>query len=187
MKEYSYYSNINGKETKKSGTLPDDAPLPDFISKMPTFDNLLENLFSPKLTLKALEALPDYTAPRSNKSHCSETFPPSNGWANKVTKDFYIVVAANGVKPDQYRVDLENDIVTVKFNRPKDDESNRIYDWKGLKSVTDEELKFKFDTRFYDPSTIEAKLEWGNLIIHARPFKDQKASNKRTIAGGLKN
>lgn len=187
MKHYSYYENINGKERKVSGDVKDGEPLPEFFSKMPTFENLLENLFSPTVALKALESLPDYTAPRSNKSHCSETFPPSKGWANKDTKDFYIVVAANGVKPHQYRVDLENDVITVKFNRPKEDESNRIYDWKGLKFVTDEELKFKFDTRFYDPNTVEAKLEDGNLIIHALPFKDQKTSNKRTIAGGLKN
>lgn len=171
---YSVYENNNGKEYRKTGTLPDNA-----------FDKVLENLFFGN-TNNFLEDFfsSDRLIPRVNKEHCSGTFPPSNSYIDPDTKELRIVVACCGVSEDEYCVELDNDTIVVSFDR-KNSDKNHIYDYKGLKLVTDEVLNFKFDLRYFDTDTISVNLDKGLLVITMLPRKEMMPIRK-TLAGSLK-
>ena len=176
MAKVQYYTNRNGKVQQGVKDVPDE-----FFN----FENVLSELFSGSsfptmLTDMTASAIP----PRSNKNHCDVTFPPSSAWVDPKTKEIKIVLAANDVMDDEYRVDLDDDTIIVTFNR-KREEDYPIYDWKGLRFVKDEVAKFKFDQRFHDASTTEVKMERGCLFITMQPREEVKPIRK-TLAGGLK-
>lgn len=176
MAKVQYYTNRNGKVQQGVKDVPDE-----FFN----FENVLSELFSGSdfptmLTDMTASAIP----PRSNKNHCDATFPPSSAWVDPKTKEIKIVLAANDVMDDEYRVDLDDDTIIVTFDR-KREEDYPIYDWKGLRFVKDEVAKFKFDQRFHDASTTEVKMERGCLFITMQPREEVKPIRK-TLAGGLK-
>ena len=176
MAKVQYYTNRNGKVQQGVKDVPDE-----FFN----FENVLSELFSGNgfptmLTDMTASAIP----PRSNKNHCDTTFPPSSAWVDPKTKEIKIVLAANDVMDDEYRVDLDDDTIIVTFNR-KREEDYPIYDRKGLRFVKDEVAKFKFDQRFHDASTTEVKMERGCLFITMQPREEVKPIRK-TLAGGLK-
>lgn len=175
MAQVKYYSNRNGKVTQGVREIPDSAF---------NFENILSDLFlgTGSMMGTLLDCLP--TPPRSNKKHCDVTFPPSNAYVDPKTKEIKIVIAANDVMDDEYRVDLDDDEIIVTFARKRDEECP-IYDWKGLRFVKDEVVPFRFDPRFHDASTTEVKLERGCLFITMQPREEVKPIRK-TLAGGLK-
>lgn len=176
--KYEFYSNVNGKETRKSGTVAAndfDALIFDLISgKTPS-------LVTDVMNKKVSAVVP----PRSNKNHCDNSFPPSNAWVDPETKEIKIVLAANDVMDDEYQVDLDDDLIVVTFDRKPREADNVFYDWKGLKFVKDEVVKFRFDQRMHNAATTEIKLERGCLFITMQPREEIKPIRK-TLAGGIK-
>lgn len=170
--KFNLYQNDNGRVTRESGILPDDV----------TFDGLVNLLMR--------GGLPEFTdlvlppPPRSNKAHCTASFPPSKAWVDPKTKEYKIILAANDVMDDEYQVDLDDNIIIVTFNRQRE-EGESIYDWKGLRFVKDEVVKFKFDPRLHDASTAKVELTRGCLFITIQPREECKPIRK-ILAGGLK-
>lgn len=181
MTKYSFYSNVNGKETRRSGTLPNSVNTTDI------FDECLDYFFNPAKSLLPATQLIDRIPTdvrRSNKNHCPVTFPPSNAWIDSTTKELKIVIAANGVSEDEYCVELDDDKIIVTFDKKEDNECP-VYDWKGLKFVTNEVLPFSFDQRYHDASTAEVKLDKGCLYITIQPREEVRPIRK-VLAGKLK-
>lgn len=186
MNHFEYTEARNGQiVSHRSGSIPSDRVARTMLELMAGK--------TPSLMIDAMElaTLPpekrkEKEPPRSNKEHCDVTFPPSNAWVNPETMEVQIVLAANDVKDDEYRVDLEGDIIIVTFDRKREEGSMPpVYDWRGLRFVTNEIAKFKFDPLYHDASTTDVKLERGCLWITMQPRKEVKPVHK-TIAGGLK-
>lgn len=173
--EYTIKETRNGQTRTKKGYCPDS---------IVNFENIMMDLFSGHTPSLLTDVMTSAVPPRSNKKHCDSTFPPSSAWVDPKTKEIRIVLAANDVKDDEYRVDLDDDLIVVTFDR-KREEDYPIYDWKGLRFVKDEVIKFQFDQRFHDASTTDVKLERGCLFITMQPREEVKPIRK-TLAGGLK-
>jgi HSP20 family molecular chaperone IbpA len=167
-----YYFNNNGKVSE--GTFDAD----EF-----NFESAVKDLFlgTGDLFAKAL----GYTPRRFDKSDCPNAFPPSNKYIDSETKDLHIDIAACGISENDFRVEVDNDIIRVTFGKSKEAKESRLYSHKGLKLITDEVLPFKFDPRFHDISTAKVTLENGVLSITLSPRDEVKPINK-VIGGNLK-
>lgn len=177
MIEGSYYVNNNGKVSKGKIT---DKNADEIFGLLPSFSGTLEDLF-----LGSGRLADDWAARpprRSNRLSCDASFPPSSKWVDPETKILHIDIAACGVSDDEFRVDLENDNIIVQFGRKKDEK--KLYDFKGLKLVSDEKLSFAFDPRFHDASTATCKLDRGLLSIEVLP-REEVRPVKKCLGGSL--
>lgn len=171
MVKYDYYINDNGRVRQGSREFP----------SIPEFKDAMEDIF-----LGTGEALSRYLclpAKKMNKSSCSGCFPPNSKYIDPDTKVLNIEIGAIGITENQYSVDIDGSQLIVRFDR-EPASKEKIYDYKGLKLITDEELTFSFDPRFHDPSTAECKLENGLLTISIQPREEVKPV-KRRVGGSL--
>lgn len=180
MVKGSYYINDNGRVQK--GEINDknaDAILGSFPSL--TFADALEDLF-----LGSGDLAHDFlglTPRKTNRLACSGAFPPSSKYVDPETKELRIGIAACGVNDDEFKAEINGNNIEVQFGRKADKE--KMYDYKGLKLVTDECLSFSFDPRFHDPSTAECTLKNGLLTITLQPREEVKPV-KKLLGGTLK-
>lgn len=172
MTKGKYYFNNNGKVSE--GTFDVD----EF-----DFNSAVSDLFfgDGDLFSKALSIVPK----RFDKLDCPNQFPPSNKYVDSETKELHIDIAACGISENDYRVEVDNDVIRVTFGKSKEAKESRLYSHKGLKLVTDEVLPFKFDPRFHDISTAKVVLENGILSITVSPREEVKPV-KKLIGGQLK-
>lgn len=159
--QIEFYQNKNGKVTRGTREIPDGV----------SFDSLLGDLFSGR---EIADEFFNRTPIAHNKEVCSNRFPVSTEYVDPTDKILYIDIAACGISEDEVRVDVDNDKVVVTFNKSKEAKSTRLYAQKGLKLVTDEVLKFRFDPTFHDPNTAQVTLDKGILSITILPRPEMK-------------
>lgn len=173
----SYYINDNGRVQK--GDINDK----NFNSIFNNFRDLsfsdaLEDLF-----LGTGDIANDFMriAPhKTNRLACNGAFPPSAKYVDPDTKILRIDIAACGVGEDEFKAEINDNQIEVTFGRKADKE--KLYDYKGLKLVTDEKLSFAFDPRFHDPSSAACELKNGLLTITLQPREEVKPMRK--LLGG---
>ena len=168
MINYSFYQNLNGKESFDHGTFP---------STELNFSNVMEDLFrgDDLLFTKALLETP----PRMNKKVCSGTFPPSNVFVRKDTKEMVIEVAATGLTEDEIFAELDDGKILLTFTPSENEDGERLYTQKSLKLVSKEtKIAFEFDTKLYNPESIATSLKNGLLTITLSPRDELKPVKK---------
>ena len=173
----SYYINNNGRVQK--GDINDknvDSILGPFNPL--TFTDALEDLFlgNGDLACDFMRIAPHKT----NRLSCDGAFPPSAKWVDPKTKVMRINIAACGCGEDDFKAEINDNQIEVQFGRKADDE--KIYDYKGLKLVTDEHLTFNFDPRFHDPTSTTCELKNGLLTITLQPREEVRPVRK--LLGG---
>lgn len=173
----TYYINDNGRIS--SGSLDEKSINKVFNEfEIPSFSSALEDLFfGPGLAAKQLMQ----AAPRKmNKLSCACQFPPNSKWVDPETKVLHIDIAAVAVNEDEFRAEIDNDKIIVTFGRKAENE--KLYDYKGLKLITDEVLEFNFDPRFHDQTSAKCELKNGLLSITLDPREEVKPTKK--VLGG---
>ena len=171
----SYYINDNGKVRK--GSLNDE----NVNTIFPTFNSMLEDLF-----LGSGSHVDDFlrlAPPKSNRHSCNGVFPPNSKYLDPETKELHIDIAACGVNEDEFKAELDDNKIVVSFGRKEN--KDKVYDYKGLKLVTNEVLTFTFDPRFHDASTARCELKNGLLSIVIEPRPEVKPT-KKSLGGCLK-
>lgn len=119
------------------------------------------------------------STPRPDKG-----FPKKNKYLDPDTKVLYLTVGAIGVKEDEFRADVDGDHIVIQFNHKPVEKEAMLYDFKGLKMISDERVVFDYDPRFHDISTAECTLENGLLTISIQPREEIKPVKKQ-LGGSL--
>jgi HSP20 family molecular chaperone IbpA len=172
----TYYVNDNGRIS--TGKI-DDKNIDDILKNNAfSFADALEDLFlgTGSLANDFMRIAPHKT----NRLSCNGAFPPSAKYVDPETKVLRIDIAACGVNEDEFAAEINDNQIEVQFGRKADKE--KLYDYKGLKLVTDEKLSFAFDPRFHDPSTADCVLKNGILTITLQPREEVKPIKK--LLGG---
>ena len=172
-----YYINDNGRV--REGEINDknaESILKSFDDF--SFTDALEDLFlgAGNIANNFMRIAPHKT----NRLTCNGVFPPSAKYVDPDTKVLRIDIAACGVNEDEFKAEINDNQIEVQFGREAENE--KLYDFKGLKLVTDEKLSFSFDPRFHDPSTAECSLKNGLLTITLQPREEVKPIRK--LLGG---
>ena len=174
----SYYINRNGKVQK--GRINDEN-VDSIFNSIPTFNSMLEDMF-----LGSGSHLDDFlrlTPPKTNRLSCTGVFPPNSKYVDPETKELHIDIAACGVNEDEFKAEIDDNKIIVSFGRKEN--KDKVYDYKGLKLVTDEVLTFTFDPRFHDAATARCDLKNGLLSIVIEPRPEVKPT-KKLLGGALK-
>lgn len=116
-----------------------------------------------------------------NKAVCSSAFPPSNMYIDPETKQLIITTALAGVPKENIYVELENDMIKLKVSSNKEHES-KIYAQKGLKTVENNEISWKFNPQYHDSENIGIEYTNGLLTIIVNPVESCKPK-KRALFG----
>lgn len=116
-----------------------------------------------------------------NKAVCSSAFPPSNMYIDPETKQLIITTALAGVPKENIYVELENDMIKLKVSSNKEHES-KIYAQKGLKTVENKEISWKFNPQYHDSENIDIEYTDGLLTIIVNPVESCKPK-KRALFG----
>lgn len=168
--DIEFYSNNNGKIQRGSKQIPGNLDFDEIMRDFFLGDGSLADRF-----FKA-------TPVSHNRAICSDKFPVASEYIDSKTKELFIDIAACGIKKEEVKVDVDNDTIIVEFKKDAEAQKSRLYMQKGLKLVTDETLKFKFDPMFHDPNTAAVTLEDGILSISLSPREEVKPIRK-TIFG----
>lgn len=145
----TYYFNDNGRVSQ------------GHFNDVATFDELMSSFIKGD-PFESLLEIPCKTL-RYNPSKVSSAFPPSNSWVDE-TGAVNIEIAATGCTEDDVYVEVEDGQVIVTFQKEPVKE-DRIYSQKGLKMVTDQVVKFKFNQLYNDPNKTKVELKNGLLSI----------------------
>ena len=170
MGTVEFYSNVNGHETHEVHEIPADAP----------FDDILRLLMGHN----TVSVKNDVAPVRFNKQECNESFPPSSKYIDVNDKVLHIDVAACGIKEEDVNVTVDDNYIIITFNKDKEALKSRIYSQKGLRLITKDELRFKFNPMYHDPNTLSGTLEAGILSLEMKPRAELKPL-KKTVFGKL--
>lgn len=150
-----------------------------------TIDSILNSFFSDDWdTLFE----PTYRAPRIIKSMTNASFPQSNVYINKDTKEQKITVCLPGVSEKEVRLDRNDNVIELTVQRKLDDESN---DWaeiqSGFYAPEKCKLSWKIDPSKYDLDTVDVKLENGLMTITIQPTEVAKPKRVAGLFGSLED
>lgn len=122
---------------------------------------------------------------RYNKQISSGSFPPTNIYIDKDTKEMTVQAALAGIREDQISLSWDGDYLKLVVNATEEkDEKPRVFIQTGLKKIKEFETSWAVDPRFYSRDDFEVTFENGLLTVVIRPKEDVKP-RKLTIFGGL--
>lgn len=125
---------------------------------------------------------------RYNKQISSGSFPPTNIFVDKDTKEMTVQAALAGIREDQISLSWDGDYLKLVVNATEEkDEKHvlaRVFIQNGLKKIKEFETSWAVDPRFYSRDDFEVTFENGLLTVVIRPKEDVKP-RKLTIFGGL--
>lgn len=150
-----------------------------------TIDSILNSFFSDDWdTLFE----PNFKAPRIIKSMTNASFPQSNVYINKDTKEQKITVSLPGVSEKEVRLDRNDNVLELVVQRKADDsESNWAEIQSGFTSPERCRLSWKLDPSKYDLDSIDVKLENGLMTITIQPTEVAKPKRVAGLFGSLED
>lgn len=141
------------------------------------FDDTFDSLFSST-----------FKAPKIIKSMTDNSFPQSNVYVNKDTKEQKITVCLPGVSEKEVRLDRDDNVLILRVARKvtKDDEL-----WaeiqNGFNSPERCELSWRFDPSKYNLDTTKVEFENGLMTITVEPTEASKPKRVSGLFGSLED
>lgn len=125
-----------------------------------------------------------FKAPKLIKSMTDNSFPQSNVFINKKTKEQKITVCLPGISKKECSLSSDDNVLTLKISK----ENEKNDDWTEIQNAfsTPEKatISWKIDTSKYDLDTLKVDFEDGLLTILIEPTEVAKPK-KRLFFGDL--
>ena len=115
-------------------------------------------------------------------THFFGTSPQQHSVNIKETDEaFHIEMATPGFKKDDFQVEIEKNILTIKADHQEESETKDDY-YKKEFSASSFEKSFKLPDNKFDDTQIEAKYDAGILYVTINKKEEAKPKPKRSIA-----
>lgn len=125
-----------------------------------------------------------FKAPKLIKSMTDNSFPQSNVFVNKDTKECKITVCLPGISKEECKLSGDDNVLTLKINKEKEDEEHWEELQNGFTIPQSAELSWKIDTSKYDLDTLNVDFKNGLMVITIQPTEVAKPK-KRVFFGNL--
>lgn len=126
-----------------------------------------------------------FKAPKLIKSMTDSSFPQSNIFVNKDTKECKITVSLPGISKDECSLSGDDNVITLKISKKNSDDPAWEELQNGFTTPESAKLSWKIDTSKYDLDSLKVEFENGLMIILIEPTEVAKPK-KRTFFGELK-
>lgn len=126
-----------------------------------------------------------FKAPKLIKSMTDNSFPQSNVYVNKDTKEQKITVCLPGISEKDVRLDREDNVLVLKVVRKADSDDNWTEIQNGFSNPEKCELSWRFDTSKYNLDTTEVDLKDGMMTITVQPTEISKPKRVSGLFGSL--
>ena len=117
-------------------------------------------------------------APKIRKDVCSSSFPPSSMSIDDKTKELHIMVALAGLNENDISLDYNNDDLTLKVSKQKENDDKAFY-YKGLRLMEDGEVQWKINRGKFDMDKTSVNFKDGLLEIVIPPTEAAKPKQKK--------
>lgn len=128
-----------------------------------------------------------FKAPRLIKSMTDSSFPQSNVYVNKDTKEQKITVCLPGISEKDVRLDREDNVLVLKVVRKANEDDSWTEIQNGFNSPEKCELSWRFDPSKYDLDTTEVSLKDGMMTITVQPAEAAKPKRVNGLFGSLED
>lgn len=150
----------------------------------PFFSDVIDSIFND--TFDSLFE-PTFKAPKLIKSMTDNSFPQSNVYVNKDTKEQKITVCLPGVSEKDVRLDREDNVLVLKVVRKSDDNDSWTELQNGFNNPEKCELSWRFDPSKYDLDTTKVDLKDGMMTITVQPTETSKPKRVSGLFGSLED
>lgn len=128
-----------------------------------------------------------FKAPRLIKSMTDNSFPQSNVYVNKDTKEQKITVCLPGVSEKEVRLDREDNVLILRVSRKVDEDDTWTEIQNGFNNPEKCELSWRFDPSKYNLDTTKVDFENGLMTITIEPTEASKPKRVSGLFGSLED
>lgn len=129
-----------------------------------------------------------FKAPKIIKSMTDTSFPQSNIFVNKDTKECMITVCLPGISESECRLDRNDNVLTLEVYRGEDAVDPEWVEMQSSFSIPQKsKLSWKLDPSKYDLDHINVSLENGLMLILIKPTESAKPKKISGIFGSLED
>lgn len=128
-----------------------------------------------------------FKAPKLIKSMTDNSFPQSNIYVNKDTKEQKITVCLPGVSEKEVRLDREDNVLILRVARKVDEDDEWTEIQNGFNSPEKCELSWRFDPSKYDLDSTKVEFENGLMTITVEPTEASKPKRVAGLFGSLED
>lgn len=128
-----------------------------------------------------------FKAPKLIKSMTDNSFPQSNIYVNKDTKEQKITVCLPGVSEKEVRLDREDNVLILRVARKVDEDDEWTEIQNGFNSPEKCELSWRFDPSKYNLDSTKVEFENGLMTITVEPTEASKPKRVAGLFGSLED
>lgn len=128
-----------------------------------------------------------FKAPKIIKSMTDNSFPQSNIYVNKDTKEQKITVCLPGVSEKEVRLDREDNVLILRVARKADEDDEWAEIQNGFNSPEKCELSWRFDPSKYNLDSTKVEFENGLMTITVEPTETSKPKKVSGLFGSLED
>lgn len=128
-----------------------------------------------------------YKIPRIIKSMTDNSFPQSNVYINKDTKEQKITVCLPGISEKEVRLDRDDNVITLSVAKKVNEDSAWVEIQSGFSSPEKCKLSWKIDPAKYDLDNISVDLKDGMMTITIQPTEVAKPKRVTGLFGSLED
>lgn len=128
-----------------------------------------------------------FKAPKIIKSMTDNSFPQSNVYVNKDTKEQKITVCLPGVSEKEVRLDREDNVLVLKVVRHPEENDSWAEIQNGFNTPEKCELSWRFDPSKYNLDTTKVNFENGLMTITVEPTEASKPKRVNGLFGSLED
>lgn len=146
------------------------------------FNSVFDSLFNDSFDSRFGSS---YKVPRIIKSMTDNSFPQSNVYINKDTKEQKITVCLPGISEKEVRLDRDDNVITLSVAKKSEEDSNWVELQSGFTSPEKCKLSWKIDPAKYDLDNIDVDLKDGMMTITIQPTEIAKPKKITGLFGSL--
>lgn len=128
-----------------------------------------------------------FKAPKLIKSMTDNSFPQSNVYVNKDTKEQKIEVCLPGISEKEVRLDREDNVLILRVLHKTDDADPWTEIQSGFNAPEKCELSWRLDPSKYDLDTTKVSFENGLMTIVIQPTEVAKPKKVSGLFGSLED
>lgn len=128
-----------------------------------------------------------FKAPKLIKSMTDNSFPQSNVYVNKDTKEQKITVCLPGISEKEVRLDREDNVLVLRVVHKSEEDSTWTEIQNGFNAPEKCELSWRFDPSRYDLDSTSVEFENGLMTITIQPTEASKPKRVSGLFGSLED
>lgn len=128
-----------------------------------------------------------FKAPKLIKSMTDNSFPQSNVYVNRDTKEQRITVCLPGISENEVRLDREDNVLTLRVVHKTNDDDSWTRIQSGFNSPEKCELSWRLDPSKYNLDTVKVSFENGLMTITVEPTEASKPKRISGLFGSLED